>query len=440
MITRMDMNRITKLTLLTLFLLLSLTTNFSYAETITEKLTSTIDNVWLIVAASLVFLMQAGFSLLEAGVIRTKNAVHIFMKNYTDICFGSIGYWAVGFGLMFGLNSSGFIGTDHFFLISSDNINFSNLLYQTMFAATATTIISGAVAERIRYWPYLLSSILITSIIYPVSGSWVWGGLYGGQGWLAELGFIDFAGSTVVHTVGGWAALSSIIVLGPRLGKFDQMGKPREIRGHNLPMVALGGFILWLGWFGFNGGSAAASEGILGKVLINTHLSACAAVVGGLLTMVATKKPVYLKTTVICGIGGLVAITAGCATMNPLYAIITGFVAGFIVVEGSKLLNILRVDDVVGAIPAHAFCGVWGTLAVGLFQAGAMFDLGQIKVQIIGIVAVSVWSFVTSFILYFSIDKLLGMRASTSNELKGLDYTEHYEISYPEFQETTLQE
>lgn len=425
---------------LTSALLLLTLSNISYADTANDEIRITVDNVWLIMSAALVFFMQSGFAFLEAGMTRAKNSINVLMKNYTDVCFGSIGYWLIGFGLMFGVNQSGIIGTDHFMMNDAGNLDYSILLYQTMFAATAATIVSGSVAERTRYWPYLVSSILITSFVYPISGSWVWGSLYEGQGWLAKMGFIDFAGSSVVHSVGGWSALAAIIIIGPRLGKFDENKKARNIRGHNLTMVAIGGFILWVGWFGFNGGSAAASQGLLGQVLINTHLSASAGVVGGILFMLLTKRPLLLSNSVNCSLGGLVAITAGCATMSPMYAIITGLIAGIVVVLGLELLEDFGLDDVVGAIPVHAFCGAWGTLAAGLFIQGNIFDLQQTVIQLIGIVSIFLWTFLISLIIYSLINIIFGLRADTTNELKGLDYTEHYEIGYPEFQETTLQE
>ncbi|RLU02132.1 MAG: ammonium transporter, partial [Ketobacter sp.] len=240
-----------------------------------------VNTVWLVVAAALVFFMQTGFALLESGMSRSKNAVNVVMKNYMDVCLGSMVFWAFGFGIMFGLNETGFFGASHWLPQFSDEWSYTFLLFQIMFAATATTIASGAMAERTRYSGYLVGAIIITGFIYPVFGSWVWGGFFGGKGWLSELGFIDFAGSTVVHSVGAWCALAGIMVVGPRLGRFDpETGVARLIPGHNLNNVALGGFILWLGWFGFNAGSTLQADSSLGKIALNTHLAACAGAVG----------------------------------------------------------------------------------------------------------------------------------------------------------------
>src|SRR5690606_22934951 len=280
--------------------------------------------------------MQTGFALLESGMARSKNAVNVIMKNYMDVCLGSLVFWAVGFGLMFGLNESGFLGMSHLFPDFDEDWSFTFLLFQTMFAATAATIASGAMAERTRYMGYLVGAMLITGLIYPVFGSWVWGGFFGGKGWLAELGFIDFAGSTVVHSVGAWCALAGIMVVGPRLGRFDPVtGKGRLIPGHNLTIVALGGFILWLVWFGFNAGSTLQGDASLGKIALNTHLAACAGAAGIFLCQALLGQPVLLTLTINGSLGGLVAITAGCATMSMGHAIVTGLIAGVIVMLGT---------------------------------------------------------------------------------------------------------
>jgi Amt family ammonium transporter len=267
-----------------------------------------------------------------------------------------------------------------------------------------------------------------------VYGSWVWGSYYDGQGWLAELGFIDFAGSTVVHSIGGWVALAGIIVLGPRLGRFSSSGKPRNIPGHNLTLVALGGLILWLGWFGFNGGSTVAADTSIGLIVLNTHLSAAAGAMGAIAMLLLTRQPVLLTQSINGSIGGLVGITAGCATMEPLYAMLTGFVAGIVVVVGTRLLEIFHLDDVVGAVSVHGFAGAWGTLAAGIFLKGNMFNIEQIFVQFIGIAAAFLWAFPVALLMYYFIDKVVGLRASSLDEQRGLDYSEHYEIGYPEFQ------
>ena len=405
-----------------------------------DDLKVAMDTVWLVTAGALVFFMQAGFALLESGMARAKNSINVVMKNYVDVCLGSIAFWLVGYGLMFGTNPTGWIGEDHFFLGNAEHMDYSLLFFQTMFAATAVTIASGAMAERTRYQAYLLGSVVICAVIYPVYGSWVWGSLYGGKGWLAELGFIDFAGSTVVHSIGGWVALAGIIVLGPRLGRFGPEGERRTISGHNLTQVALGGFILWLGWFGFNAGSTAAAEPRIGLLALNTHLAAASGAVGALITMTATRQPILLTQTVNGSIAGLVGITAGCATMEPMFAMVTGLVAGMIAVLAGAMLEGLRLDDVVGAVAVHGFAGAWGTLAAGMFVTGDLFNPLQIAVQVLGIVAAFLWAFPVALLMYFVIDRLVGLRASTLDEQRGLDFTEHYEIGYPEFQRETLHE
>jgi Amt family ammonium transporter len=392
------------------------------------------DTVWVITAAALVFFMQAGFALLESGMSRSKNAVNVVMKNYMDVCIGSIIFWMVGYGLMFGDNATGFFGETDFLPQNLTDMGYSFLLFQTMFAATAVTIASGAMAERTRYHGYLLGALLVSGIIYPVFGSWVWGSYYNGQGWLAALGFIDFAGSTVVHSIGGWVALAGIIVLGPRLGKFSTSGKPRDIPGHNLTLVALGGLILWLGWFGFNGGSTVAADTSIGLIVLNTHLSAAAGAMGAIAMLLMTRQPVLLTQSINGSIGGLVGITAGCATMEPLYAMLTGFIAGMVVVAGARLLEFLKLDDVVGAVSVHGFAGAWGTMAAGIFLKDNMFNVEQMFVQFIGVAAGFLWAFPLALLMYNAIDKVIGLRASSLDEQRGLDYSEHYEIGYPEFQ------
>jgi len=408
------------------------------SDSATASLQLSMDTVWLITAGALVFFMQAGFALLESGMSRSKNAVNVIMKNYTDVCFGSLAFWLVGYGIMFGSNPTGWFGSDHFFMGKVEHIDYSLLFFQTMFAATAATIASGAMAERTRYWAYIAGSIAITAFIYPVYGSWVWGSLYDGTGWLKDLGFIDFAGSTVVHSIGGWCALAGIIAVGPRLGRFSADGRSRTIAGHNLTSVALGGFVLWLGWFGFNGGSTAAATPEIGLINLNTQLAAAAGAVGALVSMGIGRQPVLMTQTVNGSIGGLVAITAGCATMEPGFAILTGLVAGVLVVTTSVLMDLLRLDDVVGAVPVHGVCGAWGTLAAGMFLAGNLFDPAQVMVQVLGIAIAFVWAFPISLFVYLLIGKLFGLRTSTLNEQRGLDFSEHHEVGYPDFHQDLL--
>jgi Amt family ammonium transporter len=393
-----------------------------------------LNTVWIVTACALIFLMQAGFAFLESGMARAKNTVNVIMKNYMDACYGSLIFWAVGFGIMFGTNPSGWFGVDHFMPDDLSQWDYTQLLFQMMFAATATTIASGAMAERTHYTGYLIGACIITGLIYPVFGSWAWGGLYGTTGWLKEMGFIDFAGSTVVHSIGGWCALAGIIVVGPRLGRFGPSGEARDIPGHNLTLVALGAFILWFGWFGFNGGSTLKADVSVGKIILNTHLSACAGAVGISTLLLLLRRPVLLTTALNGSLGGLVAITAGCATMEVPYAILTGVIAGMLTLAGSELLKMLRLDDVVDAVSVHGICGAWGTLAAGVFFAGDMFNVDIVRVQVIGIFAAFFWAFFASLIMYMLIRTLFGLRSEAIHEQRGLDFTEHAELGYPEFQ------
>lgn len=384
--------------------------------------------VWLATAAALVFLMQAGFALLESGMSRAKNALNVVMKNYMDVCIGTVIFWALGYGLMFG-TSHGWYGTDHFMIAAADSDIYGMLLFQTMFAATAVTIASGAMAERTRFGAYLVGAVIITGVIYPVFGSWVWND----DGWLAAMGFIDFAGSSVVHSVGAWCALAGIMVLGPRLGRFDDQGRAREIRGHNLTLVALGGFILWFGWFGFNGGSTLEASTDIGLILLNTQLAAAAGACGSMLLAIMSRRPILLTETVNGSIAGLVAITAGADGMLPPFALLSGLIGGMLCSLSMHLLLRMRLDDVVGAVSAHGVAGVWGTLAAGLFLAGDMFNLQIVMVQVIGILACFVWTFFSALLMYGLIALLMGLRAPTLHEQRGLDLSEHAEIGYPEF-------
>lgn len=388
-----------------------------------------LNTLWVVVAGAMVFLMQAGFALLEAGMSRTKNAVNVMMKNYMDLCVGTLLFWLVGYGLMFGNNPTGFIGTSLFGLAKASDWTFNLLFFQIMFAATAATIVSGAMAERTNYAAYLFATCGVTAVIYPIFGSWVWNE----GGWLNQMGFIDFAGSTVVHSVGGWCALAAIIILGPRLGKFGPAGEVRDIPGHNLGYIAIGGFLLWFGWFGFNGGSTLEVSTNLGLILLNTHLAGAAGAVAALLTSYLLRKPALLGNAVNGSIAGLVAITAGCASMEVPFAALTGAIGGVVSVLGVMLLEKVRLDDVVGAVAVHGFAGAWGTLAAGMFLTGNLFDIQQMTVQLIGIGAAFVWVFFAAIIMYWVISKTVGLRVSTQHEQRGLDITEHGEIGYPEF-------
>ncbi|MGK0403581.1 ammonium transporter, partial [Alcanivorax borkumensis] len=375
---------------------------FANADTLTAT-----DTVWIAIAAALVFFMQAGFALLESGLSRAKNSLNVVMKNYMDLCVGTLVFWAVGFGLMFGTSSNGWFGQDQFMLNHADSSTWAMLLFQIMFAATAATIASGAMAERTRYAGYLCGAVFITGVIYPLFGNWAWND----NGWLAQMGFIDFAGSTVVHSIGGWCALAGIMVVGPRLGRFDSQGTPRSIPGHNLSYVALGGFILWFGWFGFNGGSTLSASVDIAKVNLNTQLAAAAGAVGSVIFRMAKRHPILLTETVNGSLAGLVAVTAGCAVMTPSFAIVTGVVAGALAAFGARILLAFRLDDVVGAVPVHAFAGAWGTLAAGLFYDGDLFNSQRVMVQLLGVVVAFGWAFFTALIMYMLVSILAGLRA-----------------------------
>lgn len=415
------------------FTFLLFSPNISMADSDDGSINGSIEHVWIAVSIALIFFMQAGFALLECGSSRAKNAINVIMKNYTDICIGSIAFWAIGYGLMFGESQSGYYGFSQFLPDKLSNRETIGLVFQLMFAATAATIVSGAVAERMRFTSYLVCATIITGLIYPIFGHWVWSD----NGWLAELGFIDFAGATVVHSIGGWCALAGVIVLGPRLGRFSRTGETRDIPGHNLPLVALGGFILWLGWFGFNGGSVSDLND-LGGVLLNTHLGACAGAMGAILFVTLTGKPILMTTTVNATIGGLVSVTAGADHLTPLMAITTGLFSGVLLVLATSFLQRFKVDDVVGAVAAHGFCGAWGTLAAGMFYTGDMFSMSRISIQLLGIAVAFFWGFICSYITFSLVHKIMGIRASSVHEQRGLDYTEHSELAYTEFNQIVL--
>jgi ammonium transporter, Amt family len=395
------------------------------------------DYVWTLVAAALVFFMQAGFAMVEAGFTRAKNSINIMMKNLMDFSMGTLAFWALGFGLMFGASSSGWLGTSGFFLsdftVGGDPWVLAFWMFQVVFAATAATIVSGAMAERTKFTGYMLYSVFICGIIYPVFGSWAWGGLFHGGGWLEKLGFIDFAGSTVVHSVGGWAALAGAIVLGPRIGKYTKNGKVRPILGHNLPLAALGVFILWLGWFGFNPGSTTAASKDIAMIFVNTNLAAAAGAVLAMFTSWMRIGKPDVGMSLNGALAGLVAITAPCANVTPSSAVIIGAIAGIIVVLSVFFFDKIKVDDPVGAISVHGVNGAWGTLAAGLFNIGGT-SAKIIGVQLLGIGACFVWTFVTALILFKIIDKTVGLRVTPEEEREGLDYTEHGGTAYPDFE------
>ena len=405
-------------------------------KTAIDLVQSHADYVWTLVAAALVFFMQAGFALVESGFTRAKNAVNIMMKNLMDFSMGSIAFWAVGFGIMFGATSTGWFGTSGFFLSDftpgGDPWVLAFWMFQVVFAATAATIVSGAMAERTKFTGYLIYSVAISALIYPVFGSWAWGSLFHGQGWLEGLGFIDFAGSTVVHSVGGWAALAGAIVLGPRLGKYGKDGSVRPILGHNMPLAALGVFILWLGWFGFNPGSTTAASKDIAMIFVNTNLAAASGCILAMaMSWIKFGKP-EVGMSLNGALAGLVAITSPCASVSPLSSVIIGAVAGVLVVVSVLFFDRIRVDDPVGAISVHGVNGAWGTLAAGIFNMGGT-SAKIIGVQLLGIGACFLWVFPTAFILFKLIDKTIGLRVSPEEEVEGLDITEHGGNAYPNF-------
>ncbi|MFP4697627.1 MAG: ammonium transporter [Eubacteriales bacterium] len=406
-----------------------------------------IDTVWVLFAATLVFFMQAGFAMVETGFTRSKNAGNIIMKNLMDFSVGSIMYWFIGFGIMFGTTVGGVFGKLDF--MSIGNYDFSVpkpafLIFQTVFAATAATIVSGAMAERTKFASYLVYSFFITTFIYPIVGHWVWG-----SGWLGELGFHDFAGSTVVHSVGGWSALMGAAILGPRIGKYTKEGKSNAIPGHSLTLGALGVFILWFGWFGFNPGSQLAASGVenanaIGHIFVTTNLAAATgAIVTMFITWIKYKKP-DVSMTLNGALGGLVGITAGTDVVSPGGAFLIGVIAGFVIVYGIEFVDkVLKIDDPVGAVGVHGLCGAMGTVAVGLFSTSdGLFYGGGVSalgVQALGVVAVAGWVFVTTFILFKLVDKVIGLRVSKNEEHKGLDIEEHGTESYADFEIKSIQ-
>lgn len=411
-----------------------------------------LDTVWVLLAGVLVMFMQAGFAMLEAGFTRAKNASNVLMKNLMDFSFGTIIYWVMGFGVMFGAGNALF-GTSGFFLRDAtgqvfDSLSWSTVpleckyFFQLVFCATAATIVSGAMAERTKFIGYIVYSIVISAVIYPISGHWIWGG-----GWLADIGMWDFAGSTVVHSVGGWLALTGAVVLGPRIGKYKSNGSSNAIPGHNIPLATLGVFILWFGWFGFNPGSTMGAITDIAHIAVTTNLAAAAGAIGAMIT--AWKMFGKPDTSMALNgvIAGLVAITAPCAFVSAGSSIVIGFAAGVLVVLSVVFLDkIMHIDDPVGAISAHAVCGVWGTFALGLFAqdkfipgttGNGLFFGGGLKLlgaQVLGIVAVFAWCMVAGFLLFYMIKKVIGLRVSREEELRGLDISEHGMESYAGFQ------
>ena len=419
-----------------------------------ELVQNNLNVVWTLVAAILVFLMQAGFALVETGFTRAKNAANIMMKNLMDFAVGSLAFYVLGAALMFGASkATGWLGWGGLGMPSlgaGEGVwDWTFLFFQTMFAATAATIVSGAVAERIEFKSYLIYSALVSAVVYPISGHWMWGSLAGeaSQGWLEALGFHDFAGSTVVHSVGGWIALAGAMMLGPRIGKYRHDGKANPIPGHSLVLGTLGVLLLWIGWFGFNPGSYTAGIGSIGRVAMTTNLAACAGTIAALVTAWIIMKKPDLTMALNGSLAGLVAITAPCDQVTCNAAIVIGLVAGVLVVLSVFAMDRIHIDDPVGAVSVHCVNGVWGTLAVGLFAAPEALGYGNtmvglfygggfkyLGVQALGAGATCVWAFGTGLAIFFALKKLGILRVSEKTELKGLDVTEHGQDAYASFQ------
>lgn len=406
-----------------------------------NSLATGLDTVWVLLCAALVFLMEGGFAALEAGFVRSKNSLNIIMKVLMDCTVGMLGYFALGFAIMYGLDKAGIIGFSGFFLQG----DFEHLglkipihaywLFQAAFAIAMATIVSGAVAERMKFAPYIIFSLLATAIIYPIAGHWVWSS----EGWLYKLGMMDFAGSAVVHSLGGWASLAAVLVLGPRTGKFNKDGSVNVIPGHNLPLAALGAFILWFGWFGFNPGSTLSGLDLnIARIAMNTNLAAAAGGTAAALYTLFKWGKADPSMAINGALGGLVGITAGCAFVEPISAVVIGSIAGLLVVFAVPLFDRLQADDPVGAIAVHGVCGTFGTLAVGIFaeKGGLLYGGGLelLGVQALGVFAISFWGFASTFVLFSVLKAVVGIRVSVEEELEGLDISEHGMTAYSDLE------
>ena len=419
-------------------------------DKIVSSLTQNIDTLWVIDCAILVFIMQAGFMCMESGLSRHKNSINVALKNAADFGVSVVMFWLLGFGIMFGTSYNGIIGTDLFFFKTDVSEYQTYFVFQAMFVATAATIISGAVAERMKFVGYLIVTVLSTGIIYPIIGHWAWSSSYLmkasmseetkyligdtiNKGWLSKLGFIDFAGSTIVHSVGGWIALAGVLVLGARIGKYSKANKGK-FTGSSFPLAILGTLILWFGWFGFNGGSNGAMDETVPLILINTFLAAAFGLLTGLLISYITKKkpdPMYI---VLGPLAGLVAITASCNSVDSVSAIIIGIIGCGVAILASELLEKFEIDDVVGAIPVHLAAGIWGTFAVAIFSDLEILNTGlsrieQFKVQAIGVISIGIFSFTISFVFLKFLNKFYPIRVSPLHEELGLNIAEHGAVS-----------
>lgn len=408
---------------------------------IIELVTSEVFGVWFLIGAALVFFMQCGFAMVETGFTRAKNAGNIIMKNLMDFCIGTVVFILIGFGLLCGENTFfGLIGVPDMQIFTNwAEFPWSSFIFNLVFCATTATIVSGAMAERTKFISYCIYSAVISAVIYPIEAHWVWGG-----GWLSQQGYIDFAGSSAIHLVGGIAALVGAAMLGPRIGKYGKDGKPKAILGHSITLGALGVFILWFGWYGFNG-AAASNGGFLAQIFVTTTIApAVATCTTMIFTWLKNGKP-DVSMTLNASLAGLVAITAPCADVDALGSIIIGLVAGLLVVFGVWLLEYkLKIDDPVGAVAVHGFNGLWGTLAVGFFATGKGQDgitglfygggFEQLRIQAIGVVSIGAWAAVTTFLLFLVIKKTVGLRVSPQEEIAGLDIEEHGLVSaYADF-------
>jgi Amt family ammonium transporter len=400
-------------------------------STITD-LASGIDTIWVLLCAALVFFMEGGFAFLEAGFIRAKNSMNIVMKVFTDSTLGILSYWAFGFGIMYGLDRAGLFGTSGFFMEGNlEHIQlrvpiYAYWLFQAAFAMAMASIVSGAVAERMKFSPYIIYTILAAGLIYPLAGHWVWAT----GGWLNNLGMLDFAGSAVVHAVGGWSALAAVMVLGPRTGKYNEDGSMNVLPAHNLHLAFLGTFILWFGWFGFNPGSSLSGLDMnIARIAVTTNLAAAAGGTAGILFTKFRYGKADPSMAMNGALAGLAAITAGCAFVSPLSAVIIGTVAGVLVVLAVAFFDRIRADDPVGAIAVHGVNGTWGALAVGLFaQNGGLLYGGGMKllgVQALGVVSVSVLAFAGTYLILSALKKTVGIRVSVEEEFEGMDVIEH---------------
>ncbi|MDR2140809.1 MAG: ammonium transporter [Deltaproteobacteria bacterium] len=413
--------------------------------------------MWTLLGGALVMFMQPGFAMVECGLGRAKNAANILMKNFADFMIGSLAFLFIGFGLMFGHSEGGFVGSNFFFLNGINDGSTPDTqwgltfwFFQSVFCGTAATIVSGAIAGRTKFAAYLLASILISLVIYPISGHWAWNSLNAGAnggtaGWLGNLGLIDFAGSSVVHSVGGFVAMAGAIVVGPRLGKYTPDGIARAIPAHNLALTALGVFILWFGWFGFNCGSTNTPDGTIGYIAVNTNLAACTGFLGAMVTSwyISGKSDPSMSFNGV--LAGLVGITAGCYDVTPFGAVIIGFLAGILVVVSVLFIDQkLKIDDPVGAISVHGVCGAFGTIMVGFFSApkygsealGLFYGGGfsQLGIQVVGAASIGLWAFVMGLVSFKIIKVLIGVRVDPKDEIKGLDLSEHKTEAYSGFQ------